>query len=194
MNRIKLFLLITLVSTTVFYACKDKTTDPGPSNTDKCANKSITLTSTTTSAEKCKSNGKIVARAKGSTGFTFQLNSGTFQTDSTFNNLAAGTYTVTVKDVDGCTKTEAFIVAETGTKGPLYTFVASIIGAKCNNTFCHATGQDGAPKTALNTDCNIVARKELIKTKTVDGTMGNLDAGEKQKILDWYLAGGDFTD
>jgi len=184
---------MTIVSGVVLYACKDKTTDPAPS-TDKCASKTLTLTATITPATKCLSNGKLVMRAKGSTGFTFQLNSGSFKSDSTFSNLVAGNYTMTAKDADGCTKTASFTVAETGTKGSLYTFVASIIGAKCNNTFCHATGQDGAPKTALNTDCNIVARKELIKTKCVDGTMGNLDAGEKQKILDWYLAGGAYTD
>ncbi len=197
MKKIKLLLSVTLVSGIMFYACKEKSSDPAPSG-DKCASKTLTLTATATAAEKCKSNGKLVARAKGSTGFTFQLNSGTFQADSTFNNLAGGTYTITAKDADGCTKSATFTVTETGTKGPMFTFVTSIVGAKCAGPFCHGTGTSqsdpNAPKGIFATECGIIARKELIKTKAVDGTMGNLDAGEKQKILDWYLAGGDYVD
>jgi hypothetical protein len=177
--KLKLFLLISIISGIVFYACKDKSNDPGPDPVvDKCVSKTITLTATMTPAEKCQSNGKLVLRAKGSTNFSFQMNAGAFKTDSTFSNLPAGTYTFIAKDIDGCTKSASFTVTETGTKGPLYTFVASIIGAKCVNGFCHGTGnQDpNAPKGIFATDCGIIARKELIKTNN------------------WYLAGGRYTD
>jgi cytochrome c5 len=194
MKFTKLFLLATIVSTVLIYACKDdKTEDPQPGG-DKCSIKNITVTATLTPTSKCSVSGKIVARAGGSTGFKYQIGSGAFQSDSTFNNLAEGNYTITVKDVDGCTKSATFTIGESGAKGANYTFVKAIIDTKCNGNACHATGQDGAPKTALNTDCNIIARKNLIKSKAVDGTMGSLNSGEKQQITIWLNAGGRYTD
>lgn len=186
---------MTIISGLCFNACKNEP-DPVPSNpsSDKCASKTITVQAAITNTSKCSTVGKLVVSARGSKGFTYQLNNGAFQADSTFNNLVVGSYTVTVKDADGCTKSGTFAIAEDGTKGPNYTFVSNIIAAKCNGSFCHATGQDGAPTSALNTDCNIISRKALIKSKAVDGTMGNLTSGEKQQINIWINAGGRYTD
>ncbi len=193
MKYLKLLFICTVFSSLVFYACKEKTDDPAPGNSDKCASKSITVTADITNTIKCDKDGKLIIRARGSSGFTYQLNAGVFQSDSTFSNLAGGTYNVTVKDADGCTKSASFVVAETGSKGPTFTPVASMIGAKCNLA-CHNTGQDGAPIGIFSTDCNIVIRSALIKTKAYDGSMGNLNAGEKNQILTWINAGGGYTD
>lgn len=184
-----------VVVVAALYACSDKSGDPAPDggNSDKCAGKNITVTADITLAVKCENNGGLILHAKGSNGFTFKLNNGTFQADSAFTNLAAGTYTYTVKDADGCIKEGTAIIAETGTKGPSFTSVESMIGAKCNLA-CHTAGTGGAPKGIFATPCDIVNRSAMIKIKAYDGSMGNLDANEKNTILTWINAGGGYTD
>jgi hypothetical protein len=50
------------------------------------------------------SNGSItVNNANGVAPFQYSINGVSFQSDSTFNGLAEGTYTITVKDKNGCT-------------------------------------------------------------------------------------------
>jgi gliding motility-associated-like protein len=49
-------------------------------------------------------NGSVtVAGSNGTSPYTYALNSGSFQLSGTFSSLTAGTYTVTVKDANGCT-------------------------------------------------------------------------------------------
>jgi PKD repeat protein len=48
-------------------------------------------------------NGKIIASATGGyPSYNYSLNGGTYQLSPTFNNLVAGTYTVTIRDSLGC--------------------------------------------------------------------------------------------
>lgn len=77
---------------------------------DVCTAKNITVSGTVINAGPGagSTNGSIAATASGSTGFTYQLNGGTFQASGTFTGLAAGTYTVTAKDLDGCLKSQTF--------------------------------------------------------------------------------------
>ncbi len=51
-------------------------------------------------------NGSISVVASGGNGapYTFSFNTGLFSTTSVFANLTAGTYTITVKDINGCLK------------------------------------------------------------------------------------------
>lgn len=193
MKILKPILILSVFSSIVIYSCKDKVEDPKPGNNDKCASKTITLTATVTPTLKCKDLGALTIKARGSSGFTYQLGTGSFQTDSVFENLFGGSYTITVKDVDGCTKTQSFTVTETGTKGTNFTKVESLIGAKCNLA-CHTQGTGGAIKGIFATPCDIVNRKAMIKTQAYDGSMGNLDANEKNTILTWINAGGGYTD
>lgn len=51
-------------------------------------------------------NGSLAATATGGTSpFTYSIDGTNFYSQSVVNNLAAGTYTVTAKDANGCTKT-----------------------------------------------------------------------------------------
>lgn len=62
--------------------------------------------STTVVPAGCLPNGSITVNVTSGTGtppYTYQLNSGTPQSSNVFNNVAGGNYTVTVKDVTGCT-------------------------------------------------------------------------------------------
>jgi hypothetical protein len=72
-------------------------------STNPCAGVTVTVTSTTVSPSTGLSNGSITASATGGTGFTYSLNNGSFQASGTFSGLAAGNYTITAKNSNGCT-------------------------------------------------------------------------------------------
>ena len=73
-----------------------------------------TLTNTTCSA----SNGSVILGAVtgGTPGYTYSFNGSPFTGTTTYNALAAGTYTIIVKDANGCTFTTS--VTLTNTPGP----------------------------------------------------------------------------
>ena len=82
-----------------------------------------------------------------------------------------------------------------GTPGPLFTAVKSLMQANCQS--CHSNSiANGGMNWAV--DCNIVANKDRIKVRAVDqGTMpptGALPQSEKNKIAAWISAGGRITD
>ncbi|WP_375560411.1 hypothetical protein ACE193_22370 [Bernardetia sp. OM2101] len=83
--------------------------------------------------------GSITVTATGGSGnFEYSLDGGTFQSGATFSNLAAGTYTVSVKDSENCEAT----ASATLTTGVNYTDnIASIINTNCAISGCHAGGQ-----------------------------------------------------
>lgn len=187
----QMFFTTAIMTVVVFNACKDKTTDPPP--TVDCSTKSITLALAKTDASKCSIDGTITATATGSTGFTYQLNTGAFQASNVFSNLAAGTYNVTAKDADGCTKTTSVTVGENTTKGPKFSTALSIINTKCQ-TACHGNGQDGAPTNLFNTECGVVAQKLRIKVRALEDGMGSLNQSQIDAINAWLNAGGRYTD
>lgn len=182
-----LILTSVFASVVIFSACSSDS-DPEPA-TDKCASKNIVIVPVIVQASTCSSNGLVSLAAIGSTGFTYQMGNGAFQTDSVFGGLAAGTYTFTVKDVDGCTKSTTATVGENSNKGPKFTAVSALVATKCNQA-CHTAGTDGAPKNIFATDCDIVALKSMIVVKSVNSTMGGLNSTEKAQITDWIAAGG----
>jgi gliding motility-associated-like protein len=86
------------------------------------ASKTITLTQPTaltlsgivTSVD-CKGNstGSVVLSAGGGTSpYTYKNGTGSYQASATFSTLAAGRYTFTVKDANGCTQTVSSTVTE----------------------------------------------------------------------------------
>ena len=69
-----------------------------------CPSMTLTInTSNTTSGQ--SDDGQATVNATGGDGpYEFSLDNSTFQSSNTFSDLAAGNYTVTVKDANGCTK------------------------------------------------------------------------------------------
>jgi len=64
--------------------------------------------------------GSIVINASGgSPSLSYKLNALAYQTSNSFTNLSSGTYTITVKDANGCTKTSLVSLSITNT--PLLT-------------------------------------------------------------------------
>lgn len=75
------------------------------------------------------SNGSVLIGATGGVApITYSLNGGTFQSSNSFSSLAAGTYTVTVKDVNNCTST----VSVTITSPTQLTFTSTMTPVTCN--------------------------------------------------------------
>jgi hypothetical protein len=182
-----------LILSMLIFSCNKKDSNPVP--TDPCAGKTIVITPTVIDAVAC-GTGSITVAATGSTGFTYKLNSGgTYQSATVFNNVSAGTYTVFVKEGAGCEKSISVTVNSTGTAGPLFTAIKSLMTAKCQS--CHNdTNKQGGMNWTV--DCNIVTHKSNIKNRAVDlGTMpptGPLTDAEKAVITDWINAGGNYTD
>src|SRR5438477_918547 len=53
-----------------------------------------------------------VAGSGGTSPYTYAIDGATFGASATFNNLAAGSYTVTVKDANGCTTTQGVTITQ----------------------------------------------------------------------------------
>jgi uncharacterized membrane protein len=96
---------------------------------------------------------------------------------------------------DGDDSTPPPAAACSGTPGPLFTAVKTLMQANCQS--CHNSGNANGGKD-WTIDCNIVANKTRIKARAVDdGTMpptGPLPQSEKDKITAWINAGGRITD
>ena len=114
--------VLSMLSMIVLFACSKGSSTPA----DPCSGVSITVTGTSTDADAGVSNGSIAASASGSSGFTFSINSGAFQSSGTFSGLAAGSYTVTAKSATGCTGTKTIVVnAKDLCAGKTITFTAT---------------------------------------------------------------------
>lgn len=172
-----------------------KSDSPSPPS-NPCDGVNITVETSAQNASACKSDGKITVTASGSSGLQYSINGTTFQASNVFENVAAGNYTVTVKNGSNCSKTATVSVTQTGgDPGPLFTAAKSVIGTIC--VTCHAPGGQ-QPTPNFTVDCNIVANATLIKRRAVDeGSMpptGPLSQAEKDKIAAWVNAGGRLTD
>ena len=74
----------------------------------------ITVTATNTNVS-CNggSNGTLTVSATGGTpGYTYSINGTTFQASTSFTGLAAGSYTITVKDANNCTSSTIKVITQ----------------------------------------------------------------------------------
>lgn len=159
-----------------------------------CTSANIIVSASSTNNVPCETNtASITVMASGGTPpYTYQLDGGIYQTSNIFNNLSSGSHMLVVKDINGCAGSTA---STTGNQvaGPMFTQVKSIIQSHC--LYCHsATSPSGG--ISYSTDCNIVANKNRIRARAVDGNpspmpqTGLIPASERQKIIDWMNAGG----
>lgn len=167
--------------------------------TSPCAGVNIIITPTVTGTTPCvNGSGFIsVSATGGAAPYLYSINNGAFQSTSSFQGLNNGTYQFVVKDSNGCTATLTGVTVASRAEGPKFAAVKALIQANCVS--CHnATNSSGGIN--LSTDCNIVAAKDRIKARAVDGNPspmpsgGLLPASERQKITDWITAGGRVID
>lgn len=103
----------------------------------------ITATFTTTDISCTGSkDGTITVSATGGTGnFTYSIDGTNFQSANSFQNLAAGSYTITIRDDNNCTVTLTETISE---PAPLSLAVSSLTHPSCNG------GGDGSFSLAGN--------------------------------------------
>ena len=153
-------------------------------STNPCAGVTITVTTTQVNPVLGQSNGSITASATGGTGFTYSINNGTFQTAATFSNLAAGTYTITAKNSNGCIGTKQVILTATDpcagiTVTVTTTQVNPTTGASNGSITASATGGtgftysiNGGAFQSGGTFSNLSAGTYTITAKNANGCTG----------------------
>ena len=133
-RNIPCLLFISVISALI-YSCGSKGGGGGPTN--PCSAVTITVTGTITHTSGLgASDGSISASSTGSTGFTFNINGGAFQSSGNFTGLAAGTYTITAKNANGCRGSNSFTV---NNNDPCTTVTFSAGANATNATPCLAT-------------------------------------------------------
>lgn len=101
-----------------------------------------TLSASVTAASCGNSNGIIVAAATGGVAaLTFSINNTNYQTSTTFNGLAAGSYPLTVKDANGCLM--ALPINVINLSGPSTTAVSTLSSCFANDGTITANGTGG---------------------------------------------------
>lgn len=106
---LSVFIVACIATLSIVISCSKGGGDPDPS--DPCDGVTVVVAGTSTNPTTSgAADGTISATATGGTGFTFRLNSGSFQASGNFSNLAAGTYTITARNSDGCTGTRQFVL------------------------------------------------------------------------------------
>jgi large repetitive protein len=175
-------IIVLFIISTNFISCSKPSTPAPPVAT--CADKTIVINGTTTpTSGGTSANGSITVSATGSTGFSYNVNGGAFQTSGNFTNLAAGTYTVIAKDDAGCTSTKSFVV--TATACPTIIVTATVTNASsqaANNgaISASATGstgltysKDGTNFQATGSFTGLTVGNYTITVKDVNGCTGS---------------------
>ncbi len=110
-----------------------------------CNNVTIEVVITKTDAICSLNNGAINILATGGVGnFQYNINNGSFQELNTFKELLTGTYTVTVKDKNGCTAQNTVEIGDVNT----LSFETTVSNADCSqangSVIAVASGGDGS--------------------------------------------------
>lgn len=93
----------------VIYSCSKGGSSGGGTPPNPCSSVTITVTAVTANPTTVGgTNGSITATGAGSTGFTYSINGGAFQSTGNFAGLAAGSYTIVAKDGNGCSGSSSF--------------------------------------------------------------------------------------
>lgn len=106
-SRINAVILVLLL---VVYSCSKG--GGGGTIPDPCNGVTVSVNGSVTNPTTVGgSDGSINVTASGGSGFTYKIGAGAYQSATSFTGLAAGTYTVTAKNSNGCTGTATFTVA-----------------------------------------------------------------------------------
>lgn len=151
-NSLFAILFFTIFSTIILFSCggeDDPDPTPDPVVTPCSSPPTLSLVAENTG---CAANtGKITATGAGGTGtLTYQLGNGVFQSSSVFENLAAGEYTITVKDTQDCTTSAKATVGNAD--APTISLVLENAGCDTNTgqIIVNATGGSGILEYSLN--------------------------------------------
>jgi uncharacterized membrane protein len=196
MKKLSFYIGLLLLTTQFFYACKKEDAPIVPPPINPCDTITITPFANKTHTITGQSLGTITVTSPIGSGFTYSINGATFQASTNFFNLAAGNYTLTVKNAIGCKGTLAVVI---NGYGPTFYNVRTIINGYCGP--CHLNGAISGGKN-FDDDASIVSSWDRIKARAVDNLPtpmpeapnAPLTVLDKQKITDWVNAGHRITD
>jgi len=194
----KKFRVYSAVAIVFFYAaCSKSDTAPAPVPIpDPCLGVTITPVTSVGHTITGQSIGTITVNSPIGSGFTYSITGVPYQPSTNFFNLAAGNYTVSVKNANNCVGTATVTI---NGYGPKFYAVRNIIKGYCGP--CHLNGTVNGGKN-FDSDNDIVNSWDRIKARAVDGIPtfmpeapnAQLTAVDKQKIVDWVNAGHRITD
>lgn len=181
--RLASMILILLIS----YGCQD-------GSQDFCSSPPVPGV-TVTDASSGSEDGSITVNVAGGVGpFIYNINGGVQQSSPVFAGLAPGSYSLGVRDAEGCIGEVQAVVGE---KAPLpeasfVNDIKPIIDANCQVSGCHG---DKAGIPTYNSYDNIKAKATQIKARTSAGTMPPASSGktltqnQKDLLAAWVDAG-----
>ena len=194
----KTIIYAVIISVVLFASCSksDTTPTPAPVPVNLCAGVTITPVAGVTHTITGQSMGTITVHSPIGSGFTYSITGVPYQPSTNFFGLAAGNYTLSVKNVNNCVGTTTVTI---NGYGPKFYAVRTIIKGYCGP--CHLNGTVTGSKN-FDADADIVNSWDRIKIRTVDGIPSfmpaapnaQLTANDKQKIVDWVNAGHRITD
>ncbi|MFT6828876.1 MAG: hypothetical protein ACJAZV_002170 [Roseivirga sp.] len=161
-------LYLLLLITILIYACGGGTeTEPDPCSIPI----NLVINGQQNSAAGQSTGSFVVVATGGNGGFQYQLNNGSFQSTGTFNGVAAGSYTVTVRDNQQCSQTIQVTVNENPPSAtPSFANVVfPIMQTFCATSGCHVSG-GSAPFIIAGYD-DVEPRAAIIKSRVASRTM-----------------------
>jgi len=156
----------------------------------------ITLTATvsTTANSLClTSNGSItVSASSGKAPYQYQLNDGGFGSAGVFSNIKDGSYSIKVKDAEGCIISVSAPVSRGNTGISFSNEVKAIIDTNCNVSGCH-NGDNGDARN-WSVFATLKSNATGVKERTANKSMppagkAALTADEIAKIACWVEDG-----
>ena len=148
----------------------------------------LKATATTTPSNCSTPSGQIIITATESTGtVTYTLDNGSPQPTPTFDNLAAGTYSINVSDDSGCTVELSITIVN----DIEFSDVETIVNRSCAVSGCHA----GAVSPDLRSKQNILDQANRIRSRTGSKTMPPRSSGfsltdEQIEAIDCWVEDG----
>ncbi len=149
-NSLFIILFFTIFSAIILFSCGgDDDPDPTPDPVDTPCSNPPTLSLAAENTGCAANTGKITATGAGGTGtLTYQLGNGTFQSSAVFENLAAGEYTITVKDSKNCTTNKKATVENAN--APTISLVSEDTGCDSNAGSITVTASGGSGNFEYN--------------------------------------------
>ena len=184
MKKLLLSYIAFIFALLVMNACNDDSKE-----TDPCKSGPNVQVDVIIASVQGKDNGSLTASAKdGTSPYQFSIDGTNFQNSGEFTGLAPATYTVTVKDKNGCTNTASAVVREVQ-EVSYATQVRPLLDQNCQVSGCHGSNPS---LPSWETYANVKANAQKIKTRTGAKEMppGNpLGDNDIQLIADWVDQG-----
>jgi len=189
-TRLTYFLLIIVL---IISACGGGGGDETP---DPCATPIVLTVSSQQNATSGQSDGSVSISASGSNGgLEYKISSGAFQSSSSFTGLAAGNYTVSVKDNQGCTASLSITITESTSSATTPSFASDvfpIMQSSCATSGCHVSG--GTAPFVIANYSDVKAKDLSIKSRVSARTMppsgaNALSTDQVNTIVAWVDAG-----